>query len=128
MSWMVGFVMGQRIASKAVSMTSAPGLAGVGLDRQLAELEQRMERLMLLTGVMWEVLVADGHNEEELIRLVDEARRRAEQQASTVEKCTGCGARLLPADSKCQTCGRTATPKPLHPLDPGGIGPGWDGP
>lgn len=120
MSWMVGFVLGQRIASKAVSMSTATGLAGVGLDRQIAELEQRMERLTLLTGVMWEVLVADGHSEEEMIQLVDTARRQAEQQASTVEKCTGCGARLLPVDSRCQTCGRTATPATLDPPGSGG--------
>jgi hypothetical protein len=121
---MVGFVMGQRIASKAVSMSTGTGLADVGLDRQIAELEQRMERLTLLTGVMWEVLVADGHSEQELIDLVDEARRRAEQQASTVERCIGCGARLLPTDPSCQTCGRSASPTTIHPLDPGGIGPG----
>ncbi len=103
-------------------MSTGTGLADLGLDRQIAELEQRMERLTLLTGVMWEVLVADGHSEQELIDLVDEARRRAEQQASAVQKCTGCGARLLPADARCQTCGRTASTATMHTIDPGSRG------
>lgn len=128
MMWMAAFVMGQRIAGKAAGLPPVTGIAAGGLDRQLAELEQRMERMMLLTEAMWEVLASDGHTEDELIAKVEEVRQRNRQATERVISCRSCGARVLPGEARCQICGEgspqiLAGPPGSDDPDRGQLGP-----
>lgn len=108
MFWMSGFVlMGHRMMAKAAAMPSMSSMSSLSVEQHIAELEQRIDRLVVLSEAMWEILSANGHTDEELMAKIEEIERRAAESATRVISCRTCGARLLPADERCQTCGAT---------------------
>jgi ribosomal protein L40E len=103
--FMTAYVTGQRLVRKALSMPPAPTIAGSDLDRSVVDLEERVNRLMMVAEAMWEMLETHGHTQEELIERVAGVEARAQERAAQAIHCASCGARLSLNHPKCQICG-----------------------
>jgi len=116
-----GYVLGSRAASRAAGMgVVADHVFAQGAVADIEALNQRVDRLLLVTEALWVLLKRDGHTDDELAALIAEldgsdgqpdGRRVA---APTV--CASCGSKVAAGLPKCQICG-TKTGHQPGPLD-----------
>jgi hypothetical protein len=120
-----GYVLGMKAASRASGLTvisdSMVGRGAVkGTVSEIDALNERVDRLVLVTEALWTLVKKDGHTDEELASLIIELDgsdghadyRRAAEPVS----CPECGAKVAVGFAKCQICGADSGVKP-GPLD-----------
>ena len=116
-----GYVMGSRAASRAAGMSViSDSMRGPGSVADIDSLNERVDRLLLVTEALWTLLKKDGHTDEELAALIAELDASDGQtdnrRAGSATTCTNCGSKVGPGFAKCQTCGTPTGVKP-GPLD-----------
>lgn len=106
---MFGYDTSQSSHSAATASARAAGQAR-GAKRDVAYLEERVERLSLVCMAMWSLL-QDKTNltEEDLlarVKVLDMMDGTEDNRASrTVQKCQACGRTMSPRHRKCLYCG-----------------------
>lgn len=119
LGFLTGYVLGQRDASQSALRAAAiPSVSGASTENIL-DVDERVDRLLLVVAAMWSLLEDTGMTEERLearMRDLDEADGAADGKltAPTVT-CADCGAAVLGELSTCQFCG---TAVPGHDSDP----------
>ena len=113
-----GYGMGRRTAAKVAAMASVPSSSG-SLEAW-AELDARVDRLLLVIEAMWSMLKDDGHTDEELaarIAEIDNSDGIADgRRTPPPVTCRSCGSKVMVGIPRCQTCG-TETGAVASPLD-----------
>ena len=113
-----GYVMGRRTAAKVAGMASVSSSSS-SLEAW-AELDARVDRLLLVIEAMWSMLKEDGHTDEELaarIAEIDNSDGVADgRKVLPAVTCRSCGSKVMVGIPRCQTCG-TATGAVAGPLD-----------
>jgi len=116
-----GYVMGQRAAARASGMGAvSDAMRGLGTVTEVDALNERVNRLLLVTEAMWTLLKKDGNTDEELTALIaelDGSDGQADNRKTTAPlTCKTCGSKVAAGLAKCQICG-TATGSLPGPLD-----------
>ena len=119
--FMWGYVMGQRSAAQAAAFTrSAASADAVSTSFELNNVDERVDRLLLLVEAMWSLLREQGLSDDQLIaRLVelDEADGVNDGRHTPLPSdCPSCGSKVAAGLSTCQFCG-TAVPTRPGPFD-----------
>jgi hypothetical protein len=113
-----GYVMGRRTAAKVAGMASVSS-SGSSLEAW-AELDARVDRLLLVIEAVWSMLKDDGHTDEELaarIAEIDNSDGVADgRRTAPPATCRSCGSKVMAGIPRCQTCG-TETGVAAGPLD-----------
>jgi hypothetical protein len=113
-----GYVMGRRTAAKIAVLSAGSGSAGS--IEALAEVDARVDRLLLVIEAMWSILKDDGHTDEELaarIAEIDKSDGSVDGRKSLAPvTCKSCGSKVMAGLPRCQTCG-TETGVVAGPLD-----------
>ena len=116
-----GYVMGQRSAARAAGMSVvANHMLGSGSSVEaLAELDSRVDRLLLVLEAMWSMLKEQGLTDEQLAARIAEIDssdgvvdgRRVVPSVT----CQSCGSKVMGGLPRCQICG-TETGVVVGPL------------
>jgi hypothetical protein len=107
-----------RTAAKVVAMNAASTPAST--YDALADLEARVDRLLLVIEAMWTMIKEDGHTDEELaarIAEIDKSDGAADgRRVAPPITCRSCGSKVMGNLPRCQICG-TETGVVPGPLD-----------
>ncbi len=100
----------QQVAADAQSKASHGAREGTAANRRVWNLEDRLDKLLLVNMAMWELLKDRTElTEEDLLAKVQEVDLRdgrADGKISkTVAKCPKCGRTMSPRHKKCFYCG-----------------------
>jgi hypothetical protein len=112
-SFLTGYVLGQRDASTTAMRAAAVPVAGSASTEHILDVDERVDRLLLVVAAMWSLLEETGLSVEQLeerIRRLDEADGSADGRLTKPPvTCGNCGAAVPGELSACQFCG---TPVP----------------
>ena len=116
-----GYVLGQRAAARAAGMgVISDSMRGAGAVSEIDALNDRVNRLLLVTEAMWTLLKKEGHTDEELAALIvelDGSDGHADfRKTAAPLTCKSCGSKVAAGLAKCQICG-TETGVVPGPLD-----------
>ena len=125
LDFMWGYVMGQKSAAQASAFARSAGAAdALTGTRKLNDVDERIDRLLLLVEAMWALLKEQGFSDEEL------ADKLAELDAvdgtgdgrhtPKPSDCGACGSKVAAGLRACQFCGtalpQTSAPTPFDSL------------
>ena len=123
LSFLTGYVLGQKDASQNAMRAAAIPAAGTASREHILDVDDRVDRLTLVVAAMWSLLEDTGLTDDDLaarIRALDEADGVADgkmtPQAST---CRNCGAAVPGELTACQFCGTEvegSAPDPFHAI------------
>jgi hypothetical protein len=107
--FLMGYVMGERAASRAASLTRAAAGSAGSTAGEFHDVNERVDRLILVVDAMWSLLKDSGWTDEQLrerlkqIDLVDgvEDGRRTPQPS----RCAKCDSMVEVGRSTCAFCG-----------------------
>jgi hypothetical protein len=110
MDFLVGYVLGERAAARAGSFArSAGAAAGAKVTGDLHDLNERINRLLLVVDAMWSMLKERGYTDEDLverIKAIDEEDGVADGvRKPRPRKCPNCAAMVEPGRRSCAFCG-----------------------
>ena len=107
--FLMGYVMGERAASRAASLSRAAGGSAGSTAGEFHDVNERVDRLILVVDAMWSLLKDSGWTDQQLqerltqIDLVDgvEDGRRTPKPI----RCTKCDSMVEAGRSSCAFCG-----------------------
>lgn len=114
--FLMGYVMGERTATRAAAFARSAGAAsGASNAGDMYDVNERVDRLILVVDAMWSMLRDSGWTDEQLaerIRQIDladgvEDRRRTARPV----QCAKCQSMVEPGRAGCAFCG-TPVPTP----------------
>lgn len=117
--FITGYVLGSRDA--AAGRAAAAAMRQPTPEHKVLDLHDRVDRLVLVVEAMWELLVATGMDEDDLVAKIRELDASDGVQDGRVTRppvsCAGCGSSSPAGRATCQVCG-----EPLAEVDPfGGV-------
>jgi hypothetical protein len=118
--FLMGYVMGERAAGRAASLTRAAAGSAGSTAGEFHDVNERVDRLILVVDAMWSLLKDSGWTDEQLqerlrqIDLVDgvEDGRRTPKPT----RCGKCHSMVEVGRSTCAFCGVPAA-APVGPTD-----------
>jgi hypothetical protein len=116
LTFLTGYVLGQHGAQSARLASTAANQSGSGV-KDLLDLHDRVDRLILVVDGMWSLLEDAGYTDEQLrewIQQIDFADGTEDaRRTQLVAQCAACDAKVAPGLASCQFCG-TALPEDSH--------------
>ncbi len=118
-TFLTGYVLGQHGAQSARLASSVAGRSGASAN-DVVDLNDRVDRLILVVDAMWSLLEDAGYTDEQLVERISQidladgtadGKRRPESTT-----CTNCEAKVPGGLSACQFCG-TPVPGVPDPID-----------
>ncbi len=120
LDFIFGYVMGEKAATRAASHARNAGAVDARAFRDdINQLDERIDRLLLVVDAMWSILKEHGYNDEQLIqriRMMDMDDGVADgKRLAFPQKCTKCDALVEPGRPTCTYCGAvmSGTPNPF---------------
>jgi hypothetical protein len=110
-----GYALGSRAAARASAMgVVADHMFGSATD-DIAELEERMDRLVRVIEAMWSLLKESGYRDEQLATRIEQLEAADSQRAAQATVCRSCDSRVAAGMPRCQICGTETgvTPGPF---------------
>jgi hypothetical protein len=109
--FLMGYVMGERSAARAATFARSAGATAASGDTQAMEdVNERVDRLILVVDALWSMLRESGWTDEQLAQRIHEidlsdglADGRRTPQA---RRCTSCDAMIEAGRSACAFCGK----------------------
>ena len=108
LTFLTGYVLGQHGAQSAKLASSVAGRSGAS-SNDVLDLNERVDRLILVVDAMWSLLEDAGYTDAQLVGRIEQidlmdgtadGRRKAE---ATI--CTNCEAKVPGGLPACQFCG-----------------------
>jgi hypothetical protein len=119
LTFLTGYVLGQHGAQSAKLASSVAGRSGAS-SHDVLDLNERLDRLILVVDAMWSLLEDAGYTDEQLVERIEQidlldgtADGRRKPVATT---CSNCEAKVAGGLPSCQFCG-TPVPGAADPID-----------
>lgn len=117
MSFLLGYVLGSRTAA-TVSHAAAQAVQHGASEEKVRDVDDRIDRLLLIVSAMWELLEETGMTEERLVAKMEEIAAVEEAERANPIRCRQCDARVPTDADACQFCGKpTGLERSEGPLD-----------
>jgi hypothetical protein len=104
--FLTGYVRGGRTAARTASLDSG---TSARLTRDIADMNDRIDRLLLVVDAMWSMLQERGYTDEDLaarIRAIDEHDGSADgARKPRPRPCPHCESMVEPGRKTCAFCG-----------------------
>lgn len=115
MDFLIGYVMGERSASRAAALSRSAGAAAASqVTGELHDVNQRIDRLLLVVDALWSMLKERGYTDEDLaerIRQIDESDGAADGARKPLpRRCHKCRSMVEPGRRNCAFCGAEMNP------------------
>ena len=112
-----GYVMGGRTAARAAQYTRQAGAAHSSSSQgELFDINDRIDRMLLVIDAMWDLLKESGYSDEQLverIKALDEADGKADGRRTAVPvMCPQCSSMIEPGRETCVFCGAASPARP----------------
>lgn len=100
----------QRAIGEATAQAEAASRKAIDLTAEVRELRRSVNKLMLITQAMWEIIAETSHFDNQLlVKKVNEIDLRDGRLDGklkrAVQKCTSCGRTLHKEHARCLYCG-----------------------
>lgn len=119
LSFLTGYVLGQRDSSQNAMRAAAIPTPGSASTEHVLDVNERVDRLLLIVAAMWSLLEDTGLTDEDLaarVRMIDESDGVSDgKMTPQTTTCGNCGAAVTSELAACQFCG---TPVPGYGEDP----------
>lgn len=111
-----GYVAGTRAGARAGRMNvMANAMSSSSSAADLADIDERLDRLSVVVAAMWSLLEEAGYSDEALQARIEQLSAPLEEQR--LMTCPECGSSVRPGSGSCQICGTAVgEPDPLHDL------------
>ncbi len=113
LGFLTGYVLGQRDASKSALRAAAVPASGTASTEHILDVDERVDRLLLVVAAMWSLLEDTGLTDEQLqqrMHDIDASDGVADGKLTPETiTCANCGAAVPGELPACQFCG---TPVP----------------
>jgi hypothetical protein len=107
--FLAGYVMGERAASRAASMSRAAAGPAGSVAGEISDVNTRINRLLLVVEALWELLKQQGWTDEHLIAKIQELDEAdgVVDGAHTPRpvKCAKCDSMVEAGRKSCAFCG-----------------------
>ena len=119
-NFLTGYVMGERSAARAATYTRGAAASSAALGQtQLGDLNDRIDRMLLVMDALWDLLKEQGYTDEQLmerIRTLDSADGTLDgKRTPTPVACPKCKSMIAPGRETSVFCG-AASPAGPDPL------------
>ena len=108
LTFLTGYILGQHGAQSARLASTAAGQGGASA-REILEIHDRVDRLILVVDAMWSLLEEAGYSDEQLrerIAAIDAADGVEDGRRTALpSSCRSCGAKVAAGLASCQFCG-----------------------
>lgn len=117
MDFITGYVLGRRGVGRAAGLAAAAESFAPPASNKLYDLNERIDRMLLVVQAMWSLLEESGFTVEQLTERIEALTGDgfAADGARAGGRCAGCGAVYGRGSEICQFCGR-----PTGQVDPFG--------
>ncbi len=110
LDFVMGYVAGERTAARAAGYARSAGSAAQSsIAGDLYDIEDRMERMLLVIEAMWSLMRENGLTDDDLaarIRELDESDGTADgKRTPQPVRCTACDSMVSPRRTSCAFCG-----------------------
>lgn len=119
LTFLTGYVLGQHGAQSARLASTVAGRSGASTD-DILDLNDRVDRLILVVDAMWSLLEDAGYTDEQLVERIEQidlsdgtSDGKRTPRATT---CVSCGAKVPGGSPTCQFCGTQVDDAP-DPID-----------
>lgn len=121
LDFMWGYVMGQKSASQAAAFARSAGTADAMTSHlRMIDVDERIDRLVLLVEAMWALLREQGLSDEDLaakLMELDQSDGSLDgRRTPAPSTCRSCGSKVAAGLAACQFCG-TALPTGSSPFE-----------
>lgn len=107
--FITGYVMGSRQAGKAAGAAASAGTFASADTSRIHDVNDRLDRLVIVTEAMWSLLAESGYTGEQLeerILAMDSADGVADGRVYRQKlRCPNCDSVVLEGFGRCQICG-----------------------
>ncbi len=119
-NFLTGYVMGERSAARAATYARGAAASSAALGQaQLGDLNDRIDRMLLVMDALWDLLKEQGYTDEQLmerIHALDSADGTLDgKRTPTPIACPKCGSMIAAGRETCVFCG-AASPAGPDPL------------
>ena len=116
-NFLAGYVMGERSAARAATYTRGAAASSAALGQtQIGDLNDRIDRMLLVMDALWDLLKEQGYTDEQLmerIKELDSADGTLDGKRSpNPVACPKCKSMIAPGRETCVFCG---APSPAGP-------------
>ncbi|MDH4306691.1 MAG: hypothetical protein OEX04_04360 [Acidimicrobiia bacterium] len=120
--FLMGYVMGERTAARAATMARAAAGASAGaVAGEFHDVNERVDRLILVVDAMWSLLKESGWTDEQLkarILEIDSEDGVVDGRLTPQRhRCTKCDSMVEPGRSTCTYCGADLAAPQSGPTD-----------
>ena len=117
----LGYAMGQQTATRAASLArSAAAAYGIRHTNRIEDLNERVDRLVMVLRATLALLEEQGITQELLIAKIDELDLKDGSDDDRVREgvvtCPSCESKVAPGLRRCQFCGTEVRADESHPL------------
>lgn len=121
LDYFLGYTMGQRTASRAASLARSAAVAdGTMHSNRIEDLNERIDRLLMIVRGMWALMEEQGTTPEQLMAKIEELDGQDGEVDGRVRpqvaECPACQSKVAPNLRACQLCGTEVRTDIGHPL------------
>ena len=118
--FLIGYVLGERATTRAAALSRTAGARSASqVVGGLHDVNERIDRLMLVVDALWSMLKEKGYTDEDLaarIRAIDSQDGKVDGARKPLpRRCTQCDSMVEPGRETCAFCG--APLNSANPLD-----------
>ncbi len=121
LEFFLGYNAGQQTATRAASLArSAAAADGTRHTNRIEDLNERVDKLLMVVRAMWALLEEQGMTTDQLMAKIEEIDSRDGELDGRIRpesvECPSCHSKVGPGLRACQMCGTEARPDTGHPL------------
>lgn len=121
LEYFLGYSMGQRSTTRMASLARSAAVAdGTHHTNRIEDLNDRIDKLLMIVRGMWALMEEQGMTAEQLMAKIDEIDVEDGtddgQVRSEIVECPSCQSKVAPGLRNCQLCGTEVRPDSGHPL------------
>jgi hypothetical protein len=121
LEFFIGYSMGERSATKAASLARSAAVAdGSRHTSRIEDLNERVDKLLMIVRAMWSLMEEQGMTPEQLKAKIEEIDSTDGEVDGRVRPelahCRNCDSKVAPGLRACQLCGTEVRPDTGHPL------------
>lgn len=121
LEFFIGYSMGERSATKAASLARSAAVAdGFRHTNRIEDLNERVDKLLMIVRAMWSLMEEQGMTPEQLKAKIEEIDSTDGEVDGLVRPelahCRNCDSKVAPGLRACQLCGTEVRPDTGHPL------------
>ena len=121
LEYFLGYAIGQQTSTRMASLARSAAVAdGTHHTNRIEDLNERVDKLLMIVRAMWALMEEQGLTSEQLLAKIEELDLQDgvddDQVRDKLVECPSCQSKVAPNLRACQLCGTEVRPDTGHPL------------